>query len=99
MIFSKSFKRAVKKATKVVIVLITLIFIQAIIFWLFEGAENPLASDPFEAFWFMIIYLVSGAEIIPATTAGRIICTLAVVEGLAILSIFIAAVVSYIVKG
>lgn len=99
MVFSKSFKRAVKKATKIAIALAILIFAQAILFWLFEGAKNPLASDPLEAFWFIIIYLVSGAEIVPATTAGRIICTIAVVEGLGILSIFIAAVVSYIVKG
>ncbi len=54
MVFSKSFKRAVKKATKVAVTLIILIFVQAILFWLFEGAKNPLAEDPLEAFWFIL---------------------------------------------
>jgi voltage-gated potassium channel len=99
MVFSKSFKRAVKKGTKIAIALIILIFAQAILFWLLEGAKNPSASDPLESFWFIIIYLVSGAEIVPATTGGRVICAIVVVEGLAILSIFIASVASYIVKG
>ncbi len=99
MEFSKSFKRAVKKATKITIVLVILIFAQAILFWLIEGAKNPLIGNPLEAFWFIIVYLVSGAELVPVTTGGRIICALVVVEGLAILSVFIAAIVSYSVKG
>ncbi|MEM3421771.1 MAG: NAD-binding protein [Candidatus Hadarchaeum sp.] len=99
MVFSRSFKLAVIKTLKVGAILAAIIFVQAMLFWIFEGQANPEASDPFEAFWFIIIYLVSGAEIVPATTAGRIVCTMVVIEGLAVLSIFIAAVASYIMKG
>lgn len=98
-VFSRSFRCAAKRATKIAIVLTILIFVQATLFWFIEGGKNPDVGDPLEAFWFIVIYLVSGAEIVPATTGGRIVCTLVVVEGLAILSVFIAAVASFIIKG
>jgi voltage-gated potassium channel len=46
-----------------------------------ERGSNEALDSPLEAFWWIVIFLSTGFEIIPATILGRIVGTLLVLEG------------------
>ena len=76
----------------------TLFLVESIVLYFSERGSNEILDSPAEAFWWIIIFLSSGFEIIPETIVGRAVGTLLVVEGFVLLGFFFAGFAAHLVE-
>jgi len=84
---------------RIVSILVVLIAMESILFWFSERRMNPSLDNPLEALWCIAVFLFSGADVQPNTAVGRIIATLIILEGVVIVSMFIALVTALHLRG
>lgn len=84
---------------RIVSVLMAFIAVESILFWLSERRMNPSLDNPLEALWCIAVFLLSGADVQPNTAMGRVIAMLIILEGVVIVSVFIAFVTAFRLKG
>ena len=74
-------------------------FISAIIVTYVEKYANPQFGNLGEGFWWAIVTMatVGYGDIVPQTTAGRVVATLVMLSGAALFSVFTAAIASSII--
>ncbi|MBU7015492.1 MAG: NAD-binding protein [Theionarchaea archaeon] len=75
-----------------------LFLVESIVLYFSERGSNEVLDSPAEAFWWIIIFLSSGFEIIPETAVGRVVGTLLVVEGFVLLGFFFAGFAAHLVE-
>jgi voltage-gated potassium channel len=75
-----------------------LFLVESFVLYFSERGSNEALDSPVEAFWWIIVFLSSGFEIIPATVAGRIVGTLLVVEGFVLLGFFFGGFAAHLVE-
>ncbi len=80
-------------------ILLALIAVESVLFWLGERRVNPNLDSPLEALWCILVFLLSGADVQPNTLVGRVIAMLVILEGVVIVSMFIAFVTAFHLRG
>jgi voltage-gated potassium channel len=98
--FTNSFKASASKFVKVLLFMVFLILIQCVVFWLVEKGTNPELSNPLEAAWSILLYIIDRAMLTsPITWTGRAIALLVVIEGIIIFGLLISELTSLRLRG
>jgi len=84
---------------RIVCILTALIAVESVSFWLSERGMDPTLDNPVEALWCIAVFLLSGADVEPRTTVGRLMAILVIAEGVVIVAQFIAFVTALRLKG
>jgi voltage-gated potassium channel len=75
-----------------------LFLVESIVLYFSERGGNEALDSPVEAFWWIVIFLSSGFEVIPATVVGRIMGTLLVVEGFILLGLLFGGFAAHLIE-
>jgi len=83
----------------VVLGFVLLIAAQSIVFYWFEKDTNSELGSPIDTVWYIFVFLISGADAPIATSGGRLLAALFIVEGLVATSVLIATITAVRLRG
>jgi voltage-gated potassium channel len=75
-----------------------LILVESLLFYWFEGPANPKALHPLNAPWYILVFLVSGADVTIESAGGRYLAALLILEGVVATSMLTAAITTFRLK-
>ncbi|MBC7226859.1 MAG: NAD-binding protein [Thermoflexales bacterium] len=84
---------------RLVVLLVALLLLQAVLFWSCERGHNPEISSPLEALWAIAVFVFSGADFTPVTAWGRFLALVGIVEGMTLVSVLIASLTVWQLRG
>jgi voltage-gated potassium channel len=79
----------------VVLGFLLLLVVQSILFYRFEKGSNSELHSRLGTIWYILVFLISGADVPITSTGGQLIATAFILEGLVVTSVFIANVTAF----
>jgi len=75
-----------------------LILVESLLFYWFEGGASSEVVHPLNAIWYILVFLISGADVPIASVGGRYLAALFILEGVVATSVLTAAITTFRLK-
>jgi voltage-gated potassium channel len=87
-----------KERDKYILAACAIFLAESVALYLFEQGSNKNLTSINDAMWWIVIFLSSGFEVTPETIGGKVVATLLVVEGLALLGFIFGGFAAHFVE-
>jgi len=83
----------------IVLGFLLLIAVQSVLFYLLEKDTNGELLGPLNTVWYILVFLVSGADVPISSMEGRFLAAVFIIEGLVATSVLIATITAFRLRG
>jgi voltage-gated potassium channel len=85
----------ITRRTLIILGFVLVILVESFLFYWFEGGANSELVHPLNATWYILVFLISGADVPIVSVGGRYLAALFILEGVVATSVLTAAITTF----